>query len=171
MRPRCCWPGCANRPLELDEDFHLCAAHGYLVIDLMSALSDDRHRAEQVAEAKAREGQPGWVYYLRIGDQIKIGYSSDVKRRMKSYPPTAELLAVHPGSKALERTMHEQFASSRAIGREWFHPHAVLTEHIAKVVEHYGKPSRFAYHYRRPVGHGGPTPRGWSGRKSKPKET
>lgn len=49
------------------------------------------------------------VYYLRFGDRIKIGTTTNLRTRLISVP-CDEVLAVEPGSYALERERHEQFA-------------------------------------------------------------
>lgn len=109
-----------------------------------------RRRANEQAdrEAETRTQTPGWIYYVRIGDRIKIGYSADVKRRLRAYPPDSELLAVHPGTPGLEAQIHRDFAGSRADGREWFYQHDDLMRHIAEVVTQFGSADRFAHRYR-----------------------
>lgn len=92
---------------------------------------------------------PGWVYYLRVDERIKIGFSTDVRQRMRAYPPTAELLAVHPGTRDTERQMHERFAGHLAQGREWFRVDAPVMDHITAVVSEFGPPpAKFIYRYR-----------------------
>lgn len=107
---------------------------------------EERYEAEKAA---LRQGRDGFVYYLRVGERIKVGYSADVKRRMRQYPPTSQLLAVEPGDLALERSRHQQFAGSRADGREWFHPTVDLLEHVEQLVTEHGEPKRFAHHFRK----------------------
>lgn len=107
--------------------------------------------ASEVAEVdeaeqrmKATGGvQPGWIYYLSVGELIKIGYTTDVRRRLRSYPPDAKLLAVHPGTTALEHQLHVEFAGCLARGREWFAPHKVLMRHIDQVIAKFGEPRAF----------------------------
>jgi hypothetical protein len=106
----------------------------------------ERYEAEKVALRQDREG---FVYYLRVGERIKIGYSVDVKRRMRAYPPGCELLAVEPGDRDQERQRHQQFAGSRTDGREWFRPTSDIFELVAEIVSTYGEPKRFAHHYRK----------------------
>lgn len=73
----------------------------------------------------------GVVYFVRIGDLIKVGFSSDVHRRMDAYPPDAELLAYHSGSFADEQRLHKLLTVHRAKRREWYHP----TPEVMKAVE------------------------------------
>lgn len=107
---------------------------------------DERYEAEKAA---LRQERDGFVYYLRVGERIKVGYSVDVKRRMRAYPPGSDLLAVEPGDRELETQRHRQFAGSRTDGREWFRPTPDLLELVTEIVKTYGEPRRFAHHYRR----------------------
>jgi hypothetical protein len=69
------------------------------------------------------------VYYLRFGDRIKIGTSSNPRQRLGSLRYD-ELLAFERGNRALEQRRHAQFADLRLARTEWFSTHPVLTEHI-----------------------------------------
>lgn len=99
---------------------------------------------------KASANEPGWVYYIRMGDTIKIGYSVDVAQRMRAYPPSAELLAAHPGTELLEKQMHQKLKAHLVRGREWFAPADEVMAHIDSVVERFGDQSHQAYQYTRP---------------------
>lgn len=173
----CAWPNCdkstpqtfaENRlgVLCLDHAWsHYDAMNQYLVWDgttdsahvqaIKAALKArevplDTYTDEEVAELKAELAQ-GWVYYLRVGDQIKIGFSSDVRRRLRSYPPGSELLAVEPGDKKLERRRHNEFFEWLAAGREWFEPSAELLQHTRDLVAMHGDPGHYAHNYREPL--------------------
>lgn len=143
----------------------LCLGHA---LDLWSAMEDARtslpamsehemrrelrqRQAEQkrAEAAKSAAIEPGWIYYIRVDERIKIGYSADVRRRMRAYPPHSELLAVHPGTPTLEREIHREFRGHLAQGREWFRPDAPLMERIEQVVEQFGPPPKsFVYKFR-----------------------
>lgn len=58
------------------------------------------------------------VYYLRLGNRVKIGTSTDLPGRMLVVPHE-ELLAFEFGSYKEERARHLQFAHARVVG-EWF---------------------------------------------------
>lgn len=156
----CAYPGCRNGMM-----FHVgpvCHEHALLIAEAVNrsqakpiteahaaaALRRQRddERARQLAESRGT--QPGWIYYVRIGDRVKIGYSTDVKRRMGEYPPESRLLAVHPGTRKLETEMHQRFAGSRAAGREWFRETVEITEHIAQVLDQFGEPTGHRYTFR-----------------------
>lgn len=83
---------------------------------------------------------PGVVYYLQVGELIKIGWTADLSQRLKSYPPDAILLATHPGTLDTEKSMHQKFAHLLSGRREWFKDDKVVRDHIAKVVRDFGEP-------------------------------
>lgn len=95
----------------------------------------EQWRSRAIAEEAAVEfkTRPGTVYYLLVGDHIKIGFSTNVEERVKAYPPYAKLLAQHPGSVETERWVHNKFFSSLAYGREWFTPSDELMRHIESI--------------------------------------
>lgn len=157
---RCVWPEC-REPLSSFRIGPLCMYHAWAVyeaIDRSDALpvtdarlamserrNAERERARQLARTRGQ--QPGWIYYVRTDGKVKIGYSADVRQRMRSYPPESGLLAVHPGTRDLEADMHRRFAGSRAAGREWFRETPDLVEHIGEVVALFGNPDRHRYHF------------------------
>lgn len=102
-----------------------------------------QRRAAANAGEKTRKrylsNRPGHVYYLRVADRVKIGFTTDLYSRMMQYPPNSVLLATHPGTPALEKDMHLRFAKLLADGREWFYPHEELTAHIDEVRAKYPK--------------------------------
>lgn len=68
------------------------------------------------------------VYFARRDDgAIKIGFTSDVQRRLREIrkeerlTSTPVLLATFDGDKRLELMLHERYARHRIDG-EWFHP-------------------------------------------------
>lgn len=157
---RCVWPEC-REPLSSFRIGPLCMFHAWAiyeaversdalpVTDARLAVSERRkaERDRQQELARTRGQLPGWIYYIRTDGKVKIGYSADVRQRMRSYPPESELLAVHPGTRNLEADMHRRFVGSRAAGREWFRETPDLTEHIAQVVAQFGDPVKHRYHF------------------------
>lgn len=78
------------------------------------------------------------VYYLQVGDLVKIGHTSNLQRRMMGYPPGSVLLATEPGGHATELARHAGFADLLAGRREWFHPGPLLMEHITALASRAG---------------------------------
>jgi hypothetical protein len=54
------------------------------------------------------------VYFARIADKVKIGTTTNLKRRMRSmYLELSDVLVVIPGGKDVEAAFHKRFGSSR----------------------------------------------------------
>ncbi|MCU1509028.1 MAG: ATPase [Glaciihabitans sp.] len=70
------------------------------------------------------------VYYIRLGNRIKIGTSANPRARIARLP-WDEVLAFERGNRQVEQRRHAQFADHRIRGSEWFESHAALTRHIA----------------------------------------
>lgn len=163
---RCCWTGCvfaADRSFKLP----LCRGHAKHVFQVLDAAREAERALE--AEQRAAERQKTEViYYAKIGGHLKIGYTSRLEQRMRSYPPNTELLAVHPGTREDERQLHRQFAVHRSHGAEWYPLVPVILEHIERVIAKHGKPPEVTFGAKpvqvpQPRSKEGPTPRYWTG--------
>lgn len=153
--PSCIWPvplgdaamPCGEKvyvPMQLN-GFHLCHEHAEGIWAAMDAdlresgmLNEARkaYRTRQKSEGKLKpKPAEGYIYYLRVGEHIKIGYAANLEKRLSSYPPDVDLLAVEPGTMKDEHQLHRTFKSFRASGREWYDPRPVLMDHIAKVAK------------------------------------
>lgn len=98
---------------------------GPRAIAAMSADIGKQHKmARQIREDNAV------VYYVRVGELIKIGTTTQIKARLRAYPPGSSLLATEPGGLDAEQRRHDQFAGALAHGNEWFHPTTKLMVHI-----------------------------------------
>lgn len=108
-------------------------------------LLEDRfaheHRMQEVANRnQQREATPdgGVVYYVRIEDYIKIGWTSKLRSRMRELRVDAHtaLLAIEPGTKELERQRHVEFANDRIHNlRENFNPSPRLMDHTRELAQ------------------------------------
>lgn len=99
--------------------------------------AEQQERAEKADRVRLTAKRPGYVYYVQVGDRIKIGFTTSVMDRMKAYPPTSVLLVYHPGTPDLEKEMHSKFRIFLAEGREWFRADDRISEHIAEINERY----------------------------------
>ncbi len=73
------------------------------------------------------------IYFAQREDGcIKIGFTSDVGRRMRELS-MPELLATMPGDKKTEQALHARFAEGN-VGGEWFSPSAGLREFLDQLV-------------------------------------
>jgi hypothetical protein len=113
---------------------------------VQKAVSRGRHLHQVSCDAKAqvplrlpvtitaetREAAAGSVvYYMRIGNRIKIGFSTNLTERLKAINPE-ELMAFELGGRKLEMARHSQFAQSRVNG-EWFKYEGPLAEHVREL--------------------------------------
>lgn len=104
---------------------------GERVSDQIGSGTFDRHRHAQEAERQARLqaiNDVAVVYYARLGNRVKIGYTTDLPTRMATIQPE-ELLATEPGGPDVESRRHRQFATLRVVG-EWFRHEQPLIDHI-----------------------------------------
>lgn len=66
------------------------------------------------------------LYAVRLGDEIKIGVTSHLQRRLVGLASLThrkpELLAIKAGSRADEQALHDQLAAHCRRGREWYAP-------------------------------------------------
>lgn len=73
--------------------------------------------AKEIAAHTESDPHGECVYFARLGDLIKIGRSRDPVARAEQL--NATLLALMPGGRKLESTLHRKFAAHRESG-EWF---------------------------------------------------
>lgn len=77
----------------------------------------------------------GFVYFIQggPGEPIKIGFTADVRRRMRAlqtaYPKTLNLLAHMHASRKIEAAIHQRLADYRLAG-EWFEDCPAVQEEI-----------------------------------------
>lgn len=137
----CVHPRCEKSPqARYDFPLPLCGEH--LVQTLTAAVQVTR--AAKLDYTKANQGKLNpfpesarlphkeVVYYIKFGDRIKIGTTTNLKRRLDNLP-FDQILGIEPGGVDVERQRHEQFATDRVSGREWFTPSEALMSHIAKL--------------------------------------
>lgn len=99
--------------------------HSRVHVDVVSAYAAEDHAKRNTPDHR--------VYYVQVGKLIKIGTTTDVRRRMHSYPPDSKLLAVEVGGPALEAQRLRQFSHLITHGNEWLRPADDLMAHIAEV--------------------------------------
>lgn len=88
------------------------------------------------------------VYYVRIGDHIKTGTTTDLRQRLRSLyvdHDSSLLLAVEPGNVQVESRRHFEFADERLfVNRELFNPSRRLLSHINDIKREHGDPQVWA---------------------------
>jgi hypothetical protein len=139
----CCFPGC-NRAIETRLDQPICSHHArkvyYEVRDFIDAAIS-RHptkpksvpkraqRSRAFPQQKMR--RQGLVYFARLGVNIKIGFTTNLKERMTALGAD-EVLATVPGTMADEKRMHVRFGACW-LGAELFRPDSDLLAYIAEI--------------------------------------
>ena len=114
-----------------DAPVSLCMTHlirAYVYIN--DRLAEQDTQAALLEWAKP-EPERSVVYYVRFGDRVKIGTTTQLKTRLVNVPHD-EVLAVEPGGFELERQRHNQFATHHVV-REWFGVHPELMAHAMRV--------------------------------------
>src|SRR5690242_15358709 len=123
----CCWPSCYTEIGPIAAPLcqrHLIKAYRIYRTSHLWAADDMAESAmERLVHAVNVPSDPrpeqGLVYFIRHGDRIKIGWTSNLKQRMANLPHD-EILGTVPGTMADEKRCHHAFAHLRANGREWF---------------------------------------------------
>ena len=91
------------------------------------AVCEWRHG--EVADADIAPPRVDIVYYLRFGDRVKIGTTSNPRQRFGAIWHD-EILAFERGDRMLEHRRHVEFAADRYGGTEWFRLSEGLKAHI-----------------------------------------
>lgn len=77
----------------------------------------------------------GTVYFVRVDDKVKIGFTQDVERRLSELqvasPVALELMLTLQASIVTERAFHKRFRAQR-INREWFNLEGPLARFIER---------------------------------------
>lgn len=84
------------------------------------------------------------VYFLRVGDRVKIGTTTNLSERVKALSLTlSEVTHVIPGDAEMERTLHERWDRYRVhANREWFHASGSLAAFLRPETLRPDKPRR-----------------------------
>lgn len=127
-----------------DAPFPMCIKHAAMMLRYLNSYAPEGLEDRIILAARAFGQRPevprrsatagrGVVYYLRVGANVKIGFTTDLRQRMHGYPPDSELLACEPGDYALEQRRHRQFIHHLRVGKEWFEPSDEVMAHVAEV--------------------------------------
>lgn len=77
----------------------------------------DSHVGVELGRILAGKTHAPVVYFARVGDNVKIGTTTNLKGRMQSlYLSLEDVLVVVPGGKDVEAAYHKQFAEIRVQG-------------------------------------------------------
>jgi hypothetical protein len=141
----CCWPEC-DEP-SVDESVPLCQLHHlaawrtfekmalWPLQEVRRAILDRPPSAPRPAPDRPNRETVGLVYFLRLGNRVKIGFTRNIGSRLAVLPHD-EVLGVAVGGFADEKRCHDAFAHLRTTG-EWFKAEPDLLAFIADVTEPY----------------------------------
>lgn len=150
---------------------HICEAHAldiWHAVELRDCFSHrdvpgregrEFYRSEMRAKRKKTRLQPsavGEIYFVRTGGLIKVGWTTKLYDRVRSYGPDAVLLAHYKATRADEAALHRQLAPARYKGREWYTETDVIKAFVAEALERHGAPLFSDTGWREPSG---PVPR------------
>lgn len=74
----------------------------------------------------------GWVYFIRFGDRVKVGYTTNPDSRLRDLPHE-EVIGIVPGTRADEQAWHRLLADFHVVG-EWFRAEPALLAQLRNVV-------------------------------------
>jgi hypothetical protein len=86
-------------------------------------------QAGKIKNVVASNAAPGFIYFLKQGSLVKIGWSQDPDRRSQQLGG-GSVLATMPGYMADERALHDRFDLLRVEG-EWFAYTPALARYIS----------------------------------------
>lgn len=160
-------PSTPNRR-DVSMELPLCYDHQAVVWRMcVSQHADDPRFAEAVADVNERLAQrvaaehaanreafaarqDGDIYFVRLGELIKVGWTRDLWSRIKSYGASAELLVCYPATRDDETNLHRQLRPALAKGREWYHDDDVIAHFMREALEKYGPPETFEGMWTKP---------------------
>ena len=129
----CAFYDCDRIPAA-DLGFPLCPKHCRIVyLNIKDLLENATPEPTNHSNGRARplaSKRIGTVYFARIGDLIKIGYTTRLTQRMKDL--RAEVLVTMPGTMGTEKALHAKFGPLWERG-ELFRPEPELMDYIASI--------------------------------------
>ncbi|WP_432185480.1 GIY-YIG nuclease family protein [Streptomyces tendae] len=106
---------------------------GYHLAEPETAATPPSHDEQPAIrwQIPARKHAP-LVYFIRNGNRLKIGTTTDLKRRIRTLALRAEnVTLLLDGGHTLERALHKQFTDLRIGNTEWFAYDGALIDFIA----------------------------------------
>jgi hypothetical protein len=89
-------------------------------------------RVGEVMDAELPPPRIDVVYYVRLGDRVKIGTTSNPRQRFAAIAHE-EVLAFERGGRTLEHRRHLEFAADRLGTSEWFAFSLPIQKHVEAV--------------------------------------
>lgn len=142
----------------------LCYEHGLIawrqvqkvsdlpVIIETAAAIEKREQERALAEVRrrvaARGGKgdhEGLMYFVRINNLVKVGWTQNLPRRLKEYGAGAVLLVHYPATSEEETELHRSLRPALAKGREWYHDGDVIQLFVKNALQRHGPPTVKAF--------------------------
>lgn len=169
----CVVPGCGeellffgdpeHRPGRRDPSLELPICHPHAAVvwrQMVSNYVDDPKFIEAIADVNERVAERemvdaderkrhrkamkhGDIYFIRLNDLVKVGWTRDLWGRVKSYGASAQLLVAYPGTRDDETNLHRQLRPALAKGREWYEDGSIIGHFIDEALAKYGQPPSF----------------------------
>lgn len=102
---------------------------GRTLESLAKEIGVSRERVRQIIRPTPKRFVLGFVYAVQVENFVKLGITKDIQEKMYyfdgAYPFKVTLLGTLPGSRIVERQLHQQFLAFHH-KREWFHAHPTL---------------------------------------------
>lgn len=110
------------------------------VADVNQRLAEREVREHEQEKRDFLAREDGDIYFIRLNDLIKVGWTRDIYQRVRSYGASAELLAYYPATRDDETNLHRQLTPARAKGREWYDDGPIVQQFIDQALAKYGTP-------------------------------
>ncbi|MGV9226424.1 GIY-YIG nuclease family protein [Streptomyces albogriseolus] len=108
----------------------IVASLGYELTDTPAKPAPQDEQPAHRWTIPARKHAP-IVYFIRNGNRLKIGTTTELKRRIRTLALRAEnVVLLLDGGKPLERSLHQKFADLRVGNTEWFAYDGALVDFI-----------------------------------------
>lgn len=156
--PSICVLANCKRPVDyrVDSATGICQLHAGLIwsrvewrdannsdVEIVGREWRDYERVEARAKRTAGRRKPtaaGEIYFVKVDELIKVGWTTKLHDRVRAYGPKAELLVNYPGTRADEAALHRQLTPARYRGREWYSDGQIIRAFVAEALEKYGRP-------------------------------
>lgn len=120
------------------------------IADVNERLAARRRREHEENKQAHLARTDGTLYFIRLGDLVKVGWTRDLWSRLKSYGASAELLVSYPGTRDDETNLHRQLRPALAKGREWYTDGSVIQHFIDEALAKFGQPPTFQFMWTQP---------------------
>lgn len=139
LRPNECFrPGCDST--DLLDGSALCHWHAMLVAQSVADHIQATTPAPEPQQPRKQTTTDGTIYALLNGYNVKVGWTANLERRLREYPPSSQLLVAYPGTRKDETALKRRFAHIVTHGSEWFPYAPQITEWVDRMVAEHGAP-------------------------------